>query len=48
MTTIARPYATAAFEYALQKNALSAWANMLNSASLLVEKKEIVALLSNP
>jgi len=48
MTTIARPYATAAFEYALQKNALSAWANMLNSAASLVEQKEIVGLLSNP
>jgi F-type H+-transporting ATPase subunit delta len=48
MTTLARPYATAAFEYALQKNMLSAWEGMLRSAAILVEQKEIVRLLSTP
>lgn len=48
MTTIARPYATAAFEYALQKNALLAWDEMLSSAALVAKDKAVVALLSNP
>ncbi len=48
MTTIARPYAIAAFEYALQKNALSAWERMLHSAVLLVKEKMIGTLLSSP
>jgi F-type H+-transporting ATPase subunit delta len=48
MTTLARPYAMAAFDYALQKNSLSEWKVMLSSAALLVEEKEIVRLLSNP
>ncbi len=48
MTTLARPYAIAAFDYALQKNSLSAWKTMLSSAALLVEEKEVVRLLSNP
>lgn len=48
ITTIARPYAIAAFEYALQKNTLPAWEGMLRSAALLVEQKAIVTLLSSP
>jgi len=48
MTTIARPYAIAAFEYALQKNTLPAWEGMLRSAALLVEQKAIATLLSSP
>lgn len=48
MTTIARPYATAAFEYALQKNALQTWDEMLSSAGLVAKDKAVVALLSNP
>lgn len=48
MTTIARPYAIAAFEYALQKNALPAWEGMLRSAALLVEQKAIATLLASP
>lgn len=48
MTTLARPYATAAFEYALQKNALPSWDAMLASAALIAKNKAVVALLSNP
>jgi F-type H+-transporting ATPase subunit delta len=48
MTTIARPYAIAAFEYAMQKNVLPAWEGMLRSAALLAEQKIITQLLSSP
>ena len=48
MTTLARPYATAAFNMALQKNALAAWDDMLKSAALLVEDKRVRLLLSDP
>ncbi|WP_419209127.1 F0F1 ATP synthase subunit delta [Photobacterium leiognathi subsp. mandapamensis] len=33
MTTIARPYAKAAFDFAVEKNALAQWAEMLTFAS---------------
>ena len=48
MTTLARPYATAAFEYALQKNALPAWDGMLASAAMLAKDKKVLSLLANP
>jgi F-type H+-transporting ATPase subunit delta len=48
MTTIARPYAHAAFEYALEKNALAAWEGMLHSAASMVQNKQIALLLNNP
>jgi F-type H+-transporting ATPase subunit delta len=48
MTTIARPYAMAAFEYALEKDALTAWEEMLNSAALIVKNDQIVPLLDHP
>ena len=47
-TTLARPYATAAFNMALQKKALAAWDAMLQSAALLVEDKRVCLLLSDP
>lgn len=47
-TTIARPYATAAFEYSLQKNALQAWDSVLSGAALLASDKRVVTLLTNP
>ena len=33
MTTIARPYAKAAFDFAVETNQLAQWAEMLNFAS---------------
>ncbi len=48
MTTLARPYARAAFDYALQNNALPVWDGMLKSAALLAEEKAVFALLSSP
>jgi F-type H+-transporting ATPase subunit delta len=47
LTTIARPYASAAFEYALAKHALPEWEGMLLSAATLVEQDEINLLLSS-
>jgi F-type H+-transporting ATPase subunit delta len=48
MTTIARPYALAAFEYALDQDALSAWEAMLDAASLLTEDQSVQHLLTSP
>lgn len=48
MITIARPYAIAAFEFALEKNALSAWETMLNAASLLTQDSSVQKLLTSP
>jgi F-type H+-transporting ATPase subunit delta len=47
-TTIARPYATAAFDYALQKNELPAWENFLHSAAYVAEDNTVRLLLSSP
>lgn len=48
LTTIARPYASAAFEYALSKHALPEWEGMLLSAATLVKLDKINLLLSSP
>lgn len=48
MTTIARPYALAAFEFAVDKNALSAWETMLDAASLLTQDASVQQLLTSP
>jgi len=48
LTTIARPYANAAFEYALDKNDLSNWEVMLLSAATLVSQPKVNLLLSSP
>ena len=47
-TTIARPYATAAFEYALQHNTLREWEAALNHAGLFADSKTIAVLLTHP
>ncbi len=47
-TTLARPYAAAAFSVALQKKALAAWDDMLQSAALWAEDKRVCLLLSDP
>lgn len=48
MTTLARPYALAAFEFALHQNALPAWEAMLDAASLLTEDHSVQHLLTSP
>lgn len=37
LTNVARPYAKAAFDYAVEQNALAAWADMLFFAAEVVK-----------
>lgn len=48
MTTVARPYARAAFETALAKKELPAWSAMLESAALVARDPRVVRLFTNP
>ena len=48
LTTIARPYAIAAFEYALDKNDLSGWGSLLEIAANIVHDDAMSQLLQNP
>lgn len=48
LTTVARPYAKAAFEYALENKALSAWADFLQFLAVAVNDESLSALLDNP
>jgi len=48
LTPIARPYAVAAFEYAVTHNEMAAWENMLNQAAFIVQQKEMDAIIENP
>lgn len=47
-TTLARPYAKAAFEYAAEKNAIASWGLCLKRASFIVKDERINKLLLNP
>jgi F-type H+-transporting ATPase subunit delta len=47
-TTLARPYAKAAFEYALQHRQLSAWAELLQFAGVIVQDRHMADLLIDP
>jgi F-type H+-transporting ATPase subunit delta len=47
-TTLARPYAKAAFELAIADNATGRWNDMLNLASTAVTEKSLAALLESP
>jgi len=46
ITTIARPYAKAAFDFALEQNAIESWVEMLNFAALVSENESMKPLLS--
>jgi len=46
-SAIARPYARAAFEYAMEKNALPAWQAMLDAAAVTAEDARVIQMLSN-
>ena len=48
ITTIARPYAEAAFEIARDANALAAWSDMLAFAAGVVRDPKVAAALDNP
>ena len=47
-TTIARPYAQAAFELARADNALLVWSEMLNLAAAVAHDAQLSTLLSSP
>ncbi|MCL9777003.1 F0F1 ATP synthase subunit delta [Vibrio methylphosphonaticus] len=46
VTTIARPYAKAAFDFAVEKNALDQWVDMLTFAAEIASNENIADLLS--
>jgi F-type H+-transporting ATPase subunit delta len=48
LTTLARPYAKAAFELALAEQSLAGWDEMLGLASAIVTEESMAGLLENP
>lgn len=48
LTTLARPYAKAAFEFARDVNALDRWSNMLATVAAVVEQPTVAELLNSP
>jgi len=48
LSTLARPYAKAAFEYALDRNQLGQWYDQLATAAAVAADKRMRALLTNP
>ena len=48
LTTIARPYAKAAFEYALAAQSVSEWASMLDFVAQAVNNEQVSSFISNP
>lgn len=48
LSTIARPYALAAFEYAFDKQDLAGWEAMLQMAALIEQNEAMISLLSSP
>jgi len=48
LSTLARPYAKAAFEYALESNQLQAWSSMLTLTAAISEQEKVAELLASP
>ena len=48
LSTLARPYAKAAFEYALAKGALAQWSEQLATCAAVVIQERVGAVLDNP
>ena len=48
LTTLARPYARAAFEFARDINALDRWSNMLATTTAVVQNADAAKLLKSP
>ena len=46
LTTIARPYAKAAFDFAVESQAVASWNDMLNFAGEVAKNNDIVAFLA--
>lgn len=47
-TKIARPYAKAAFEYALEQQQIQAWADFLQLAAVVVNDRDSLKLITDP
>ena len=48
LTTLARPYARASFEYAYEEKSLAQWSNMLAILAAAVEEEVVTNLLASP
>ena len=48
LSTLARPYARAAFEYAAQAGELQSWSDSLSTAGAVAQQSNVVDLLSSP
>ena len=48
LSTLARPYAKAAFEYAVAGKNLKSWSNSLNVVAAVCQNEKVVNLLSSP
>ncbi len=48
LSTLARPYAKAAFEYARDKGSLDNWQSQLATAAAVVQDDAVVTVLTNP
>jgi len=48
LSTLARPYAKAAFEYARDNNAMSQWSEQLTTAAAVTQDSAMGAVLNNP
>ncbi len=48
LSTLARPYAKAAFEYAKDKGALAEWEGQLATAAAVASQERVSAMLDNP
>ncbi|MGO1189344.1 F0F1 ATP synthase subunit delta [Vibrio casei] len=46
LTTIARPYAKAAFEFSVEKDAVDQWSEMLSFAAEVTKNEDVVGLLN--
>ena len=46
--TIARPYANAAFEQAVEEGKLAEWSEMLNLLSVIITDKNMSSVINNP
>ncbi len=46
--TLARPYAKAAFQYAVSNNSLDKWSVMLNTAAVMINEKKVHNIVANP
>lgn len=48
LATLARPYARAAFEYALNEDALQSWSEALQTAAAICDDNRVKALVGDP